>query len=85
MVSFGAVFGLISMAGQLGSSLGPIGVGFLHDQGDSYIIPFTVTAVLTYVAAAIVLLARPVPLLRAETNPEVEPRPGADGLPAASV
>ena len=85
MVSFGAVFGLISMAGQLGSSLGPIGVGFLHDQGDSYTIPFTVTAVLTYVAAAIVLLARPVPLLRAATDPEVEPRPGADALPAASV
>ena len=81
-MSFGAVFGLISMAGQVGSSLGPIGVGFLHDQGGSYTVPFTVTAVLTYVAAAIVLLARPVPLLSAATDPGAEPRAAPDGLAA---
>jgi MFS family permease len=60
MVSFGTVFGLISFAGQTGSGLGPIGVGLLHDASDSYVVPFTVCAVLTYVAAAVVLLARPV-------------------------
>jgi sugar phosphate permease len=59
MMSFGAVFGLISMAGQVGSSLGPIGVGWLHDLGDSYTLPFTVTAILTYAAAGAILLARP--------------------------
>jgi sugar phosphate permease len=59
MVSFGAVFGLISLAGQAGSGLGPIGVGFLHDQTDSYTVPFTVTAVLCYAAAVAILFARP--------------------------
>lgn len=59
MVSFGAVFGLISLAGQAGSGLGPIGVGFLEDQTGGYTIPFTVTAILTYVAAIAVLFARP--------------------------
>ncbi len=59
MVSFGAVFGLISLAGQVGSGLGPIGVGVLHDQTDGYTVPFTITAVVTYAAAAVVLFARP--------------------------
>jgi sugar phosphate permease len=59
MVSFGAVFGLISLAGQVGSGLGPIGVGVLHDQTDGYTVPFTITAILTYAAAIAVLFARP--------------------------
>ena len=59
MVSFGSIFGLISAAGQIGSSAGPFGVGFLHDAGDSYVLPFTVTSILTYVAAGIILLVRP--------------------------
>jgi predicted MFS family arabinose efflux permease len=54
------VFGLISLASQVSSGLGPIGVGWLHDETGGYATPFTVTAVLTYVAAAVVLLARPV-------------------------
>ena len=62
MVSFGSIFGLISMAGQIGSGLGPYGVGLLHDSSGSYTMPFIVTAVVTYAAAAIILLARPVPL-----------------------
>lgn len=59
IVSFGSIFGLISLAGQVGSGLGPIGVGFLHDQTDGYTIPFTVTAILTYAAAIAILFARP--------------------------
>ncbi|MGE5594588.1 MAG: MFS transporter [Hyphomicrobiales bacterium] len=59
MVSFGAVFGLIGLAGQVGSGLGPIGVGWLHDQTDGYAIPFTVTAIVTYAAAVAILFARP--------------------------
>jgi sugar phosphate permease len=59
MVSFGAVFGLISLAGQAGSGLGPIGVGFLHDQTDGYTVPFTVSALLCYAAAVAILFARP--------------------------
>ncbi|MGE3073433.1 MAG: MFS transporter [Dehalococcoidia bacterium] len=59
MVSFGAIFGLISLAGQAGSGIGPIGVGIIHDQTDGYTIPFTITAALTYLAAVAVLFARP--------------------------
>lgn len=60
MVSFGTVFGLISLAGQVGSGLGPIGVGILHDATDGYTVPFTITALLTYAAAIAVFFARPV-------------------------
>jgi sugar phosphate permease len=60
MVSFGAIFGIITLAGQAGSGLGPIGVGLLHDQTDGYTVPFTITAMLCYAAAVAVLFARPV-------------------------
>ncbi|HEX6029801.1 MAG TPA: MFS transporter, partial [Tepidiformaceae bacterium] len=59
MVSFGAVFGLVSLAGQVGSGLGPIGVGIIHDHTDGYTVPFTITAILTYAAAIAILFARP--------------------------
>jgi sugar phosphate permease len=59
MVSFGAIFGLVNLVGQVGAGAGPFGIGFLHDETGGYGIPFTVTAILTYVAAAIVLFARP--------------------------
>jgi len=59
MVSFGAIFGLISLAGQVGSGLGPIGVGVVHDATDGYGVPFTITALLTYAAAGAVLFAKP--------------------------
>jgi len=67
MVSFGSIFGLISMAGQIGSGLGPIMVGVLHDRADSYSLPFMVTAAITYLAAVVVLFARPV--AAAESQP----------------
>jgi len=59
IVSFGMVFGLISLAGQVGSGLGPIGVGYIHDQTGGYGVPFTITALLTYAAAIAILFARP--------------------------
>ena len=61
MVSFGAIFGLISLAGQVGSGLGPILVGWLQDRTGSYAIPFTVVAIATYAAAAAILIVRPIP------------------------
>ncbi len=60
MVSFGAVFGLISFAGQASSGLGPLLVGLLEDSTGSYTMPFTLTAILTFVAALVVMLAKPV-------------------------
>jgi MFS-type transporter involved in bile tolerance (Atg22 family) len=75
MVSFASVFGLISMAGQAGSSLGPLGVGILHDVHGGYALPFTVTAILTYVAAGLILLARPARL----------PQPKARKVPGDAI
>lgn len=59
MVSFGAIFGVVSMVGQVGAGGGPFGIGFLHDATGGYGIPFTVTACLAYTAAVAVLFARP--------------------------
>jgi sugar phosphate permease len=60
MVSFGAIFGLIAFAGQTSSGLGPLLVGVLEESTGSYTTAFTLTAILTYVAAIVVGLARPV-------------------------
>ena len=49
----------MQVGSQLGSALGPIGVGFLHDQSNGYGLPFTVTAAITYSAALVILFARP--------------------------
>jgi predicted MFS family arabinose efflux permease len=73
IVSFGAVFGLISFAGQVGSGGGPFFVGILEDATGGYTVPFTVTAIVTYAAALVVLFARP-PGLR---EPAREGRMGA--------
>jgi sugar phosphate permease len=59
IVSFGAVFGLISFAGQVGSGGGPFMVGVLEDATGGYTVAFTVTAIVTYLAAIVVLFARP--------------------------
>ncbi len=61
VVSFGAVFGIISMVGQMSSGFGPFAIGLLDDRTGSYTTSFTITASITLVAAAVVLLARPLP------------------------
>ena len=61
MVSFGAVFGVVSLASQVGSGVGPAVVGALVDATGGYAVPFTITAIVTYAAAGVVLLARPLP------------------------
>lgn len=60
IVSFGAVFGMISLAGQVGSGGGPLLVGGLEDLSGGYTTPFVVTALVTYAAALAILLVRPV-------------------------
>jgi sugar phosphate permease len=60
MVSYGAIFGIIAMSGQAGSGLGPLLVGALEDRSGNYDLAFTVTALITFSAAALVLLARPI-------------------------
>lgn len=77
MVSFGAVFGLISLAGQTGSGGGPLLVGILEDATGGYTVPFTICALANYAAAVIVLFARPVKaaLAQAPTGHAI-PSPG---------
>jgi sugar phosphate permease len=58
-VSFGAVFGLVSLVGQTGSGLGPFVVGWLEDRSGGYSTPFAITAVATLVAAVVVAALRP--------------------------
>lgn len=60
LVSFGSIFGLVNFAGQVGSGGGPFLVGLLEDVTGSYTVPFILTAALTYLAAGVILLARPV-------------------------
>ena len=62
-VSFGAVFGLVSLVGQTGSGIGPFAVGWLEDATGGYSTPFTITAAATLAAAlAIAALRHPAPL-----------------------
>jgi len=57
-VSFGAVFGLVSLVGQTGSGIGPFAVGWLEDVTGGYRTPFTITAVATLLAAVAIALLR---------------------------
>jgi len=54
MVSFGTVFGLVSLIGQVGSGAGPLAVGLIEDATGGYGVAFASTAVATLVAAVIV-------------------------------
>ncbi|MCP4085204.1 MAG: MFS transporter [Actinomycetia bacterium] len=60
MVSFATVMGIIGLATQTGSGIGPFVVGWLEHSTGSYRTPFLVTAAVTTVAAIIVAGARPV-------------------------
>ena len=74
LVSFGAMFGVVSMASQIASGAGPLLVGALEDATGSYDTPFLVTAGLTLAAAVVVLLVR---------TPQAEAPPGAPRAEAA--
>lgn len=75
LVSFGTIFGALNFIGQVGSGAGPFGIGFLRDQTGGYGIPFTVTALLTYLAAAVILFVRPAS--HPAATPETEREPAA--------
>jgi sugar phosphate permease len=61
ILSFGTVYGVVSLAGQLGSGVGLVFMGWAHDVTNGYTVPFVVLAALNLVAAAIITFARPVP------------------------
>jgi sugar phosphate permease len=60
ILSFGTVYGVVSLAGQLGSGLGLVFMGWAHDATDGYSVPFVVLAAINMVAAAVITFARPV-------------------------
>jgi MFS family permease len=59
MVSFGSILGLVGVASQTTSGLGPFVIGWLEDVTGGYRVPFLVAAATTLVSATVVLLARP--------------------------
>jgi sugar phosphate permease len=62
MVSYGAIYSVISLAGSAGSGIGLLFTGWAVDHFDGYDVPFRVLAVANVVAAASVALAgRPLP------------------------
>lgn len=58
MMSFGTVFGVVSLAGQVGSGIGLVFMGWLHDRTGSYVEPFTILAAVNLVAAGVLTFAR---------------------------
>jgi len=60
LVSLGSVFGVMALTTQIGSGFGPFLVGWAEDASGSYTLPFIVTAIVTLVAAGVVVLAKPV-------------------------
>lgn len=62
LVSLGTVFGVIALAAQIGSGLGPLAIGVIEDQTGSYALAFSLGAALLFLAGLIVLLAKPPPV-----------------------
>jgi len=59
LVSMGTVFGVISLAAQIGSGLGPFAVGWIEDATGNYTLPFVLGASLTLLSGLIILFAQP--------------------------
>ena len=60
-VSFGAIYGLLALATNISSGVGPWMIGLMEDAVGSYELPLTVTALLTFGAALPVWFARAQP------------------------
>jgi MFS family permease len=58
LVSLGTVLGVIGLAIQVGSGVGPFVVGWMEEASGGYGLPFTISALVTLSSAVIVLLAR---------------------------
>jgi sugar phosphate permease len=72
ILSFGTVYGVVSLAGQLGSGVGLVFMGWAHDAADSYTVPFIVLAAVNLVAAMIITFARPLPSATVTRAPAVD-------------
>lgn len=58
MVSFGSIYGVVSLAGQFGSAAGLFFTGWAVDRSGGYTVPFRVLVVVDLMAAALIFLAR---------------------------
>ncbi|MET0326622.1 MAG: MFS transporter [Ilumatobacteraceae bacterium] len=63
ILTFGTMYGVVSLTAQLGSGVGLVFMGWAHDLTDSYTVPFVVLATVNLAAAVIISFARPVPRL----------------------
>lgn len=61
IASFGTIYGIVALAGQLGSAAGLVYIGWARDLAGGYAIPFLMLAVLNGVSAGLVVFARPLP------------------------
>lgn len=57
-VSFGAIYGLVALATNISSGIGPWMIGLLEDTVGGYELPLTITALLTFAAALPIWFAR---------------------------
>jgi predicted MFS family arabinose efflux permease len=80
LVSFGTVYGVVALAGQIGSGIGLVFMGWLHDRSGSYSAPFHTLAVVNVLGALVIAFARPVrepaPGVAAEVANAAEPMTG---------
>ena len=60
LVHYGAIFGMITFAQQVGTATGPLMAGFMYDATNTYRLAFTILAA-TYLVAipAILMMRRP--------------------------
>ncbi len=72
LLSFGTVYGVVSLAGQLGSGIGLIFMGWAHDVTGGYTVPFVVLAAVNLLAAVIITFARPLPTAPVAVTTAVE-------------
>ncbi len=73
LVSYGAIFGVVSLAGSLGSAVGLLFTGWALDASGGYTTPFRVLAVVNTVAAIVVSFARLPAVARSSPKAELEP------------
>ena len=55
---YGAVFGALNLCLSLGTAIGPLFSGMMHDATDSYLATFTIFAVLLAIALPLILLVK---------------------------
>jgi len=58
LLHYGSVFGALNLCLSLGTAIGPLFAGMMHDATDSYLATFTIFAGLLAIAIPIVLMVK---------------------------